>query len=109
MAASDERVEWYSLFAGVERGGVYTGHDGTRQYTADLDEAWEVGRAEVDDAISCGDIALLVGRIRYRGRESGVENTTPVGWVLKFHRGKLLRFQAFRDPEAVLERLGQDR
>ena len=75
---------------------------------SDLDEAWEVGLAEVYDALSCGSVAVLVGRLVYRGRESGVENETPVAWVVTFRRGKVVRFRAFRDPEHVLERLGQD-
>jgi ketosteroid isomerase-like protein len=108
VAAADPAVEWHSLFAGLERRGVYRGHSGTRQYMDDLDEAWEVGLAEVDDALSTGSTAFLVGRIRYRGRESGVENTTEVCWVLRFRSGKLLQFRAFRDPEKVLALLGQD-
>lgn len=53
-----------------------------------------------------GDIAVLVGHLRYRGKDSGVEADTPAGWMLKFRAGKLLRFRAFRDPERALEAVG---
>ena len=73
---------------------------------SDLADAWEIGTAEVDDALGIGDIALLVGRIHFRGRGSGVESALPAGWMLKFRDGKVLRFRAFRDPAQALEAVG---
>jgi ketosteroid isomerase-like protein len=105
IALSDPEVEWYSFFA-LGEGGVYRGHDGTRRFMIDLGDAWEIGRAEVDDALAIADLALLVGRIHYRGKGSGVESQSPAGWLLKFRDGKLLLFRAFRDPEKVLEAVG---
>jgi hypothetical protein len=49
----------------------------------------------------------LVGRIHYRGNGSGVESAVPTGWMLRFRAGKVLRFQAFREPEQTLQMLGQ--
>ena len=106
IALSDPEVEWHSFFA-LSEGGVYRGHDGTRRYMSDLADAWEIRAAEVDDALGVGDIALLVGRIHYRGRGSGVESASPaVGWMLKFRDGKVLRFRAFSEPEQALEAVG---
>ena len=104
----DPDVRWHSFFAEVTfgRGGGYRGHDGIRQYVSDLNDAWEIVRGEVDAAIEVGDIALLVGRIHYRGKASGVETASPAGWMFKFRDGKVLRFRAFRDPEQVLEAAG---
>jgi uncharacterized protein len=106
ISLADPDVEWRSFFAIGESGGVYRGHDGTRQYMSDLGDAWEVGRTDVDDDLAVGDIAVLVGRIHYRGKASGVENETPAGWVLRFRDGKLVSFRAFRDPEQALEAVG---
>jgi ketosteroid isomerase-like protein len=105
---SDPDVTWHSFFAEVAfgAGGGYRGHQGIRQYVSDLNDAWEIVRGEVDDAIEVGDIALLVGRIHYRGKTSGVETASPAGWMFKFRDGKVLRFRAFRDPEQVLEAAG---
>ena len=105
IALADPDVEWHSFFA-LGEGGVYRGHDGTRRYMRDLDEAWEIGRADVDDALGLGDVVVLVGRIHYRGKGSGVESESPAGWMLKFRQGKVLRFRAFREPEQALEALG---
>jgi ketosteroid isomerase-like protein len=106
IALSDPEVEWHSFFA-LSEGGVYHGYDGTRRYMRDLDDAWEVGRAEVDDALGVGDIAVLVGRIHYRGKGSGVESASPAGWMLKFRDGKVVCFRAFREPEQALEAVGR--
>jgi len=105
IALSHPDVEWRSFFA-LSEGGVYRGHDGTRRYMSDLADAWEVGRAEVDDALAIADFAVLVGRIHFRGRGSGVESAAAAGWVLKFREGKLLRFRAFREPAQALEAVG---
>jgi ketosteroid isomerase-like protein len=108
VALSHADVEWHSFFGAIAGGGVFRGHDGTREYLEALDEAWEVGYGEIDDALGCGDIAVFVGRIHYRGRGSGVEDAAPAGWTLVFRDGKLARFQAFRDPEHALARLGRE-
>ena len=105
IALSDPGVEWYSFFA-LSEGGVYRGHDGTRRYMADLNDAWEDARAEVDDALEVGNVVVLVGRIHYRGKGSGVESAAPAGWMLKFRDGQLVCFRAFRDPEQVIEAVG---
>ena len=105
---SDPEVRWHSFFAEVTlgKGSGYLGHDGIRQYVRDLNDAWEIVRAEVDDGLSVGDIALLVGHIHYRGKTSGVETASPAGWMFKFRGGRVLRFRAFREPEQVLEAAG---
>jgi ketosteroid isomerase-like protein len=104
---SDPGVEWHSLFAEVGEGGIYIGHEGARRWMADLDEAWESVRGEVTDTIAAGRVAVLVGRIHYRGKGSGVETEVPVGWVVEFERGKVARFRAFRDPERALATIGE--
>lgn len=106
IAFADPEVEWHSFFAELGEGGVYRGHEGTRQYMSDLSEAWEIVRADVDDALGVGDVAVLVGRIHYRGKGSGIETETPAGWMLKFRQGRVTCFRAFREPEEALEAVG---
>jgi ketosteroid isomerase-like protein len=106
LAFAHPEVEWHSFFAELGQGGVYQGHDGTRQYLSDLDDAWEIVRADVDDGIAIGEVAILVGRIHYRGKASGIETESAAGWMLKFRQGKVVCFRAFREPEQALERVG---
>src|SRR5688572_13517287 len=77
IALSAPEVEWYSFFAIAEDRGAYCGYEGTRKYMRDLGDVWEIGRADVDDALQVGSIAVLVGRIHYRGKGSGVESEDP--------------------------------
>jgi ketosteroid isomerase-like protein len=105
IALADPGVEWHSFFA-LGEGGVYRGYEGTRRYMSDLGDAWEIGRADVDDALGLGDVAVLVGRIHYRGKGSGVESESPAGWMLKFREGRVICFRAFREPEQALEAMG---
>jgi ketosteroid isomerase-like protein len=109
IALSDPEVEWHSFFAELGEGGVYRGHDGTRRWVRDIDDAWEIVRADVDNALGVGDVAVLVGRIHYRGKASGVETESPAGWMFKFRKGKVLCFRAFREPEQALEAVGRPR
>jgi ketosteroid isomerase-like protein len=107
LALTTPDVEWYSFFAALTEEGVYRGPVGTERYIQDLNDAFEVVRADIDDGVAVGDVALLVGRIHYRGKGSGVETESAVGWTLKFRDGKLARFRAFRDPEQAFEALGE--
>jgi ketosteroid isomerase-like protein len=100
-------VEWHSVLGSVGGGGVYRGHDGMRRYVADLADAWEDFAAEVDDALTVGGLLVLVGRIRYRGKGSGLESEAATGWVTRFRDGKLAYLRTFSDPERELERLGR--
>jgi ketosteroid isomerase-like protein len=106
IAFADPEVEWHSFFAELGQGGVYQGHEGTRQYLSDLDDAWEIVRADIDDGVGVGDVALLVGHIHYRGKASGIETESAAGWMLKFRQGKVVCFRAFREPEQALETVG---
>jgi ketosteroid isomerase-like protein len=105
IALTDPQVEWHSFFALGER-GVYRGHERMRQYVSDLSEAFEDLRPEVGDLLDAGDIVIGVGRVHFRGRESGVETDSPAGWMFKFRDGKVVCFRAFSEPERALERVG---
>jgi ketosteroid isomerase-like protein len=101
LSLTDPEVEWRSFFAELVEGGRYRGHEGMRQYVADLSEAFESLRVEASDLLDAGETIMGVGRIDYKGQGSGVESDAPVGWVFRFRDGKIVYFHAFRDPEKV--------
>jgi ketosteroid isomerase-like protein len=68
LELTDPAIEWHSFFAELGEGGVYRGHGGTRRYMSDLNEAWEIVRADIHDVLAVGDVAVLVGRLHYRGK-----------------------------------------
>jgi ketosteroid isomerase-like protein len=99
---TDPDVEWHSVFAQLGEGGVYRGHDGIRRYVRDLSDVWENMRTNVDDVLSVGAVVLLVGRLHYRGRGSGIETESPLGIVAKFRQGRIVYMRAFQEPEQAL-------
>jgi ketosteroid isomerase-like protein len=106
LSLTHAEVEWRSFFAALSEGGGYRGHDGLRQYVADLSEAFETLRVEVGDLLDVGETVVGIGRIYYKGQGSGVEADAAAGWVFRFRGGKVVYFHAFRNPEAVFGAVG---
>ena len=109
LELTDPEVEWHSVFAELGEAGTYRGHDGIRRYVSDLSDAWEIMRADVDDGLSVGPVVLMVGQLHYRGRGSGVETRSPLGFVARFREGRIVYMRAFQDPEEALLSVGQER
>jgi ketosteroid isomerase-like protein len=105
LELTDPDVEWYSLVV-MDKPDGYRGHDGIRQYLADIADALEFIYAEVDDAISVGELVLLVGRFHYRGKASGADTKSPGGFQVRFRDGRVIYMRAFRDPEKALQAVG---
>ena len=103
---TDPKVEWHSFFAQLREGGVYRGHEGIRQYISDLGDTWDLLQTEILDTLAVGDLVLMVGRLRYRGKGSGFESESLTGYVLKVRNGKALLMRAFREPEEAIEAVG---
>jgi ketosteroid isomerase-like protein len=99
-------VEWHSFLAQLGDGGVYRGHAGMRQYAADLRKAWDVFQATVEDTFAVGNVVLLFSQLRYRGKGSGVDASSPAGHMIKFRDGKIVYMRSFRNPEKALEAIG---
>jgi ketosteroid isomerase-like protein len=53
-----------------------------------------------------GDRVLVLGRVRARGRESGVELDSPLGWVFTVRGGKLAKAEGFLSRAQALEAAG---
>jgi ketosteroid isomerase-like protein len=104
LTAAD--VEWRSFFAALREGGLYRGHDGMRQYVADVSEAFDTMRPEIRDVLDIGETIVGVGQIHYRGRGSGLESDELAGWVFRFRGGRVAYFHAFREPDRVFARVG---
>ena len=102
---TDPEVEWHSLVV-LDRPEGYRGHDGIRQYIEDVADALEFLYAEVDDAISVGELVLAVGHFHYRGKASGVDTRSPGGFLVRFRDGRIVYMRAFRDPEQALADVG---
>jgi 3-hydroxy-9,10-secoandrosta-1,3,5(10)-triene-9,17-dione monooxygenase reductase component len=80
---------------------VYEGHEGIRQFVADVHEAWETFTWEPEQLVESGDLVLALIRSTGRGRRSGVEldRQAAMIWTVPAERALSLRF--FRDRAAA--------
>jgi ketosteroid isomerase-like protein len=108
LALLDSEVQWHPAMAALLGGEttVYRGHEGVRAWLRDQEESFAESRIDYSEIRAVGERVVAVGRLRTRGKESGVETESPVGWVVDFRNGKVIRAQAYLDPEEALEAVG---
>ncbi len=54
------------------------------------DEQFREVKLVLEEWRDVGDLVVVLGQIRLRGRESGVPFVQPTGWLFEFKDGKLL-------------------
>lgn len=98
-------IEFLSVLA--LGGQAYRGHDGIRQYFADISSAWDEWRVEVHrvDTAPDGRVAIVM-TMHCRGRESGTALAERTGHIWTLRDGRLLRNEPYREPEQALRKLG---
>ena len=104
----DPEVEWHPLLQ-VLLGGeatVYRGHEGVRELVRDLDEVFPDLQGEPSEIRDLGEQVLAIGRLRGRGRESGVATESEIVWLVEFKNGKGIRIREYLDPKEALETAG---
>jgi 3-hydroxy-9,10-secoandrosta-1,3,5(10)-triene-9,17-dione monooxygenase reductase component len=86
---------------------VYEGHEGIRQFVAEVHEAWETFTWEPDELVESGDLVLALIHSTGRGRGSGVEldRHAAMLWTVPAERAVSLRF--FRDRAAARRAAGR--
>ncbi len=99
-----EDVVWLAARSAVE--GAYRGHAGIRKFFADNEENFELFVPEFRDVRDLGDRVLAIGTIHIRARGSGVETDIPTAGIATYERGKLVRWEDFRDRRLALEAAG---
>ena len=108
-ALCDERVEFSSVtaeFAG--RREPYRGHDGLRQYFADVAEIWDELLVTAKEVRTREDAILVVGHVYARSRQLGIRDT-PAAWVWRLEGELLVEGAVYSGADealAALERSG---
>jgi ketosteroid isomerase-like protein len=98
----DAPPEW--LIAGMP--GVYRGHAGLREWSADLREAWEFLDHTPLEVVDAGDVIAFLCKIRLRARTSGIELESRLGQVFWIERGLIVRERDFSDWDEALRVVG---
>src|ERR671922_1804706 len=100
----DPEIEWIPMTHSVLAVESYRGFDGVRRFWGQFLSSWESYRVEllrVDDA---GDRVAVVVRIVGRANELELEETQSS--LLTIRDGRVVRVQAFADPEGAREAAG---
>lgn len=105
VSAWDEDAEFHPLRAQLE-GRPYRGHDGLRRFIADMTQEWERIRIDIGEMHAFKEQVVGIGRVRARGRVSGVELDVPIGMVGVARGGKLVYGRFLSDPEEALRATG---
>jgi ketosteroid isomerase-like protein len=88
------------------KSSVYRGHEGARQFIRDLDDAFVEFQVEISEVRDLGDRTLSFGHLHGRGKASGADVESPVGYLHEFKNGKVTRIDDFLEPAAALEAAG---
>jgi ketosteroid isomerase-like protein len=102
----DPDGELHSAIVGGAEGNVYRGHEGFRRWVADSFESFEEVRNEWSEYRDLGSRVLAFGHVKARGRGSGMELDSPMGWVFTVRRGKVVKAEGFLSRAEALEAAG---
>ncbi|HZA89991.1 MAG TPA: nuclear transport factor 2 family protein [Solirubrobacterales bacterium] len=85
---------------------MHRGHEGIREFMREVDEALAEVQVEYSEIRDLGGRIVVIGRLRARGKVSGAETESPIGWVVEFQNGKVTRMRDYLDPKEALEAAG---
>jgi ketosteroid isomerase-like protein len=107
--AFDEEIELHpdpaADWVGVDE--IYRGHDGVRGYMAQVYDAFEDYRPEIEDLLDRGDKVITLAIEHGRGRGSGATveaRRTAHVWTMR--EGKAIRLDLYLDRAKALEAAG---
>jgi ketosteroid isomerase-like protein len=87
--------------------GVYSGHAGWRAFLEARDEALGERRFDSVELLTAdANTVVLVGRVRERGRASGIEVSTTGAVVWRLRDGKIVSFKIYQSSDAALKAVG---
>jgi ketosteroid isomerase-like protein len=98
-------AEWYPFTAQVEGDDAYQGHEGLRQWWANVDATFEELEASIEEVRDLGDAVLAVGHLSARFR-SGVTLDTEIGWLTRYRDGLGVWGRAYQSHAEALEAAG---
>ena len=94
--------EWRPLY--LDR--VYRGIEGMRQVRAEVSEAWEGYRSEIEEIVDLGEHVLVLARISGRGAGSGVPVEQAIAVLCGFQGEQAVWAESFASKDQALEAAG---
>ena len=105
VEVSHPEIEWYPLSAEVEGGVSFRGHEGLRQWFANLHATFEEFEARIDELRDLGDVVLGLGHVHLRFR-SGVILNTEAGYLSRFRDALAVWARMYPSHAETLEAAG---
>ena len=84
----------------------YEGHEGVREFMADLGENWRSMAIDVDEVREAGDIVIVLGRQKSVGAMTDVPVESEFAEVLEFTGDRISAIRMFRNHSEALEAAG---
>jgi len=98
--------EWFPVFAARVEGDVYRGREGIEAFLGEVDQIWEEFLPIPEEYRDLGDRVLGLGRLRTRGRGSGVPIDSPWGGIYDFRGREISRIRTYLDHSEALRAAG---
>jgi ketosteroid isomerase-like protein len=109
ISVTSADYEMKSVFAGLEQGGLFRGHEGFPfAYFAEIDDAYEHFELVTENLIDAGAAVVMEGAMRWRGRGSGAEGDSPLFAVFWLRAGQVFREESFTERADAMEAVGLD-
>lgn len=110
-ALADPSVDYMPYLAALSgAAGAYHGHDGLWQYVHDLSDVWSEYEVEIHELQDLGNQVLMTGRLRGKGRSSGLDVDAEMAWLHTFQEGtgpgRYTRLRYFDSEAQALEAAG---
>ena len=102
----DPEIEFTTRFASPEDDPQYRGHDGIREWWADLLTVFPDLTYKIVEVRDSGDHGITAMRVRGHGLDSGAPLDEMLWFAWEAHDGKLARWRSFSSEDAALEAAG---
>lgn len=97
--------KWSPSMVAIE-GEVFHGSEGIRRYFASLSSAWDEFLIQAERFAVGSDVAIMLGRLSGRGKNSGATVDASLGMVFDFRDGQIARIRGYLDHDEALQAAG---
>ena len=94
----------FELVPTAGSGEKFVGPENISRWFDEIAEAWETIRTDVQEVVDFGDRVVVLGRIRNRGRGSGIEMDVVAAHLWTVENGVPIRVELIGDREETLRR-----
>jgi ketosteroid isomerase-like protein len=98
--------EWYPATVTALVGAGYRGREGIERFVVDTSEDWEELQVVTEEFRDLGDRVLTLGRLKGRGKGSGVPVDQPCVAILDFRGDRIWRNRVYLDRAEGLRAAG---